>query len=237
MIRSRLAALLAMGNLIGAALPAQAAPDTDRAEQERAAQQRSQHVQFDVARFDSLTARLLSEIFDSAASRGLPASKLVLRALEGAARRQSGARIVQVVRDHANALSEAREALGAASTAAELNVGADAIRAGIDPRTLMQIRASRLSGSVETPLVVLTDLTIRGVPAVTARDAVSTLLRLPTADDALMGLQSTVAKNAVRGPGMALDALNRYVKGTVSGSAPPSTPVTTDRKPIRPPTP
>lgn len=237
MNRSGIAALLALGNLVAATLPAQGSPDADRGDQERASQQQAQRVQFDVARFDSLTARMLSEIFDSAASRGLPASKLVLRALEGAARRQSGAKIVQVVRDHANALSEAREALGAASTAAELNVGADAIRAGIDPRTLTQIRASRLSGSVETPLVVLTDLTIRGVPAATARDAVSTLLRLPKADDALMGLQLTVARNAVRGPGMALDALNRYVKGTVSGSAPPSTPVTPDRKPIRPPPP
>ena len=236
MVRSRLAALLAMGNLLGVALPAQAAPDTDRGEQDRTGQQQSQHVQFDVARFDSLTARLLSEIFDSAASRGLPASKLVLRALEGAARRQSGTRIVQVVRDHANALSEAREALGAASTAAELNVGADAIRAGIDMRTLRTIREVR-TGSVEMPLMVLTDIVLRGVPAATARDAVTTLARMPQADDALMGLQSTVAKNAVRGPGMALDALNRYVKGTVSGRVPPSTSVTTDRKPIRPPTP
>jgi hypothetical protein len=236
MVRSRLAALLAMGNLFGAALPAQAAPDVDRAEQERASQPQSQHVQFDVARFDSLTARLLSEIFDSAASRGLPASKLVLRALEGAARRQSGSRIVQVVRDHANALSEAREALGATSTPAELDGGASALRAGIDMRTLTTIRGLR-TGSVEMPLMVLTDIVLRGVPAATARDAVTTLVRMPKADDALMGLQLTVAKNAVRGPGMALDALNRYVKGTVSGSAPPSTPVTTDRKPIRPPTP
>jgi hypothetical protein len=235
MTRPGFAVLLALGNLFGVTLPAQSLPDANRADQERSSRQ-VQHVQFDVARFDSLTARLLSEIFDSAEARGLPSSKLVLRALEGAARRQSGTRIVQVVRDHANALSEAREALGQRSTAAELDVGASALKAGIDMRTLSTIRELR-TGSVEMPLMVLTDIVLRGVPAATARDAVTTLTRMPKADDALMGLQSTVAKNAVRGPGMALDALNRYVKGTVSGSAPPSTPVTTDRKPIRPPTP
>jgi hypothetical protein len=237
MNRSSVAALLALGNLLGATLPAQSSPDFARGDQERSSQQPGQHVQFDVARFDSLTARLLSEIFDSAASRGLPASKLVLRALEGAAKRQNGTKIVQVVREHANALADAREALGAGSTANELDAGASALRAGVDTRTLGSIRESRTSGSVEMPLVVLTDIVRRGVPAATARDAVTTLSRMPKSDEALMGLQSTVAKNAVRGPGMALDALNRYVKGTVSGSAPPSTPVTTDRKPIRPPTP
>ena len=55
--------------------------------------------------------------------------------------------------------------------------------------------------------------------------------------DALLGLQATVAKNAQRGPGMALDALNRYVRGTVTGTVSPSTPATNDRKPVRPPDP
>lgn len=238
MRNSGVAVLLAMGNLIGVGLPAQIAPEAKTGDQDRATgSQQPQHVQFDVARFDSLTARLLSEIFDGAAARGLPTSRLVLRALEGSARRAGGARIVKVVGEYATALAEAREALGPASTAAELDVGASALRAGLDSRTLALVRASRTTGSVEMPLMVLTDIVTRGVPASTARDAVTTLSRMPKSDEALMGLQSTVAKYSVRGPGMAVDALNRYVKGTVSGSAPPSTPATTDRKPIRPPTP
>ena len=36
---------------------------------------------------------------------------------------------------------------------------------------------------------------------------------------------------------LAVDALNRYLRGTVSGGNPPSAPATTDRKPIRPPSP
>ena len=71
----------------------------------------------------------------------------------------------------------------------------------------------------------------------TARDAVTTIARIPRSDDALLGLQATVAKNAQRGPGMALDALKRYVNATVLGTVSPPTPATSDRKPVRPPDP
>ncbi len=195
-------------------------------------------VHFDAARFDTLTARVLSDIFDSAAARGIPTAPLVDRALEGAARKVSGARILNAVRELSLALSDAREALGAESTLDELKAGASALRAGIDESTLRSVRASRPGRTIELPLVVLTDIVGRGVPGHEARDAVTRIMRIPqNADEALMGLQSTVAKNSLRGPGMALQALNRYVKGTVSGGPPPSTPVTTDRKPIRPPPP
>lgn len=240
------AALLSFGNLLTqlVGLPAGVhAPGTgDAALPEVATAQQVQtqppQVQFDAARFDSLTARMLGEIFDSAAARGLPTSPLINRALEGSARRMGGPRILKAVRDYAVALADSREALGASSTVSELEGGASAIRSGIDGRTLQMVRASRPSGSIEMPLMVLTDFMTRGIPLVNAREAVTTLARMPrNSDELLLGLQSTVAKNAVRGPGMALDAMNRYLRGTVSGSAPPSTPATTDRKPIRPPTP
>jgi len=191
--------------------------------------------QFDAARFDTLTASALRLLFDDAAARGLPTAPLINRALEGAARRVSGQRILSVVRAHAAALAEAKAALGEGSTVAELDAGATALRACVDIRTLEVVRAARPGGTGVTALVVLTDVVRRGVPTATARDAVATIARLPRSDDALLGLQSTVAKNAQRGPGMALDALNRYVRGTVSGAVSPSTPATSDRKPVRPP--
>jgi hypothetical protein len=85
--------------------------------------------------------------------------------------------------------------------------------------------------------MVLTDIVQRGIPSIPARDAVTSIARMPSSDDALRGLRETVAKNSVRGPGMAVDAMNRYVKGTVSGAIPTSAPATPDRKPIRPPSP
>ena len=193
-------------------------------------------VPFDLAKFDSVTAFALRAVFDSAAERGLPTAPLVNRALEGAARHANGALIVRVVRAHAAALSEARDVLGTESTAAELDAGATALRSGIDARTLAAVRATRSAGAAVTPLMVLTDIVQRGVPSVAARDAVTSLARMPRSDDALMGLQVTVAKNAMRGPGMAVDALNRYLRGTVPGSNSPSAPATVDRKPIRTPT-
>jgi len=194
-----------------------------------------QQIQFDAARFDSVTAFALRSILDSAAERGLPTAPLINRALEGSARKVGGVRILKAVREFATALELAREALGAESTVAELEVGADALRAGVDARMLTAIRAARPSSSAVTALVVLTDIVSRGVPAVTARDAVTAIARMPRSDDALLGLQVMVAKNAVRGPGMAVDALRRYLRGTVPGSDPPSAPATVDRKPIRPP--
>ncbi len=192
-------------------------------------------VQFDAARFDSVTASALREILSSAAERGLPTAPLINRALEGAARKASGTRILTVVREYSAALEQARTMLGTESTVQELEAGASALRAGIDPMIVASVRTTRPTGSAYVPLMVLTDLVIRGVPTSTARDAVTSIARMPKSDDALLGLQSTVAKNAVRGPGMAVDALRRYLRTTVPAIGPPPAPAALDRKPIRPP--
>jgi hypothetical protein len=196
-----------------------------------------QQQQLDATRFDSVTVIALYALLDSAAQRGLPTAPLINRALEGAARKVSGSKIVAVVRAYAVALETARERLGPGTTMDELNAGASALRAGIDGDMLEAVRATRSPGGAVTPLMVLTDIVQRGVPAVTARDAVVSIARLPRSDDALQGLRSTVAKNSIRGPGMAVDALQRYLRGTVPGSNSPSAPATVDRKPIRPPSP
>lgn len=193
-----------------------------------------QPAQFDASRFDSLTATSLRSIFDEAYDRGLPVRLLVNRALEGAARRVSGPRILRVVREFSDALAAAKFALGDGSTEAELDAAAVAIRAGIEPRTLAGLRTTRPAGTAVTALVVLTDLVGRGVPLPTAREAVTALATQSRSDEALTGLQQTVAKNSQRGPGMALDALNRYVRGTTSGAVPPGG---SAGKPVRPPDP
>jgi len=232
-------AALTLATQLLAASPAQG-PVVARADNGTAvasAQPAVQPVQFDASRFDSVTVLSLRSFLEVAAEQGIPIGPLVNRALEGAARRVSGVKIMQVVRAHAVALVEAREVLGAGTPVAELDAGATALRAGVDLKSLAAIRASRPIGSATIPLMVLTDIVQRGVPAVEAREAVTTIARLPASDEALKGLQLTVAKNAVRGPGMAVDALNRYLRGTVSGATPSSAPATTDRKPIRPPVP
>jgi hypothetical protein len=194
-----------------------------------------QQIQFDAARFDSVTANTLRGLFEDALEIGLPTKPLINRALEGSARRMSGDRIVRVVRELTAALYEAKGVLGPGSTPDELEAGADALRAGYDARTVAAVRTTRTPGTAVMALVVLTDLARQGVPTGTAREAVISIAKMPRSDDVLQGLQMAVAKNAQRGPGMALDALNRYVRGTIPGSSGLSAPATTDRKPVRPP--
>ncbi len=195
----------------------------------------NQQFTFDAGRFDSLTAASLRQLLDSASRRGLPVAPLIGRALEGAARRVGGARILLVVREYSNALESARESLGPESSVAELDAGAAALRSGIEPRALAAIRSSRPPGSAVMPLMVITDIVTRGVPAETARHAVTSIARMPRSDEALMGLQVTVAKNQLRGPGMALEAVQRYLRGTVPSSGSPPAPAAVDRKLVRPP--
>jgi len=228
-----------MAGVVGAT-PAPSAPgvaDTAAARITADATPLAQPPVFDASRFDSLTAVGLRVLLDSATAEGIPTAPLINRALEGTARRVPGPRILQVVRAHAVALVQAREALGPGTPVMELDAGATALRAGVDSRSLVAIRGTRAAGAAMIPIVVLTDIVQRGIPAITARDAVTAIARQPASDDVLKGLQLAVARNAVRGPGMAADALARYLRGTVTGVLPSSAPATTDRKPIRPPVP
>lgn len=192
-------------------------------------------VRFDATRFDSVTAVALRVVLDSAVAQGLPVGPLLNRAYEGAARRVGGPRLLQVVRGYAAALGEAREALGEQATVAELDAGATALRAGIDPRALIAVRTTRPPGEGVTALVVLTDLVRRGVPVSAAREAVTTLARLPGADDALLGLQGAVARGAARSPDMALESLQRYIQGVATSPRPPVPAGAPVRPPTRPP--
>ena len=215
-----------------------AAPDATELQQPPVTRVAQPPVAFDATRFDSLTARTLRGLFEDAAEMGLPVRSLVNRALEGSARRASSERILRVVREFAAALYDARQVLGPGSTDGELDAAATALRAGVDERTVGAIRDIRPAGTAVTALVVVTDLVQRGVPTPQAREALTAIGR-SRPDDVLLGLQATVAKNASRGPGMAMDALQRYVRvngvPAVPGSAPASTPATPDRKPARPP--
>lgn len=222
------------GGSTGAAAAVDTILASGRTQPSQVAPARRDQIPFDDNRFDSLTASTLRSLFEEAADLGLPTRPLVNRALEGAARRTTSERIIRVVREHATALGQARRTLGEKSTEDELEAGAIALRAGLDVHTLETVRSIRPSGQAVVPLVVLTDIVRRGVPGNSAREAVASIGRSPRSDDLLLGLQATVAKNAQRGPGMALDALNRYVRNTAPASS-PTQPVTTDRKPVRPP--
>lgn len=184
---------------------------------------------WDPSRFDSATAVGVKAWLDSATVHGLPSLTLYNHALQGAALRKSGSEILIKTRQLFVAMLDARAALGEGSTESELASGAELIRAGMDGKSLQAIRDVRpASGSAVTALVVTADLLKRGIPGNQARDAVTALGRASRSDDGLNAAQSLVARNSERGPGMARDALDRYVKSNVGGAQKnaPAKPVT-----------
>jgi hypothetical protein len=112
---------------------------------------------------DAPTYASLHAVLDSARAAGLPADPLIDKALEGAAKHASGDRIVAVVRDLATRLATAREALGGYGTAEELSAGTGALRAGISPATLADLRRLRHNEQVTIPLAVAAELVARGI--------------------------------------------------------------------------
>ena len=196
--------------------------------------QEAQPGRFDAARFDSATAITLRSILDTAAAHGIPTAALISLAYQGSAMHSPSAKIVSAVRSQYVAMVDARAALGDGATDSELSSGAEALRHGVDGKALVAIRSTRPSmGSAVTALVVLNDLLDRGIPNGKARDAVTSLARVSKGDDKLNTLQQLVAKNSERGPGMAQDALDRYVRVNAPGGNPPA-----GSKPItRPPGP
>ena len=124
----------------------------------------------------------IDAIIDSARAAGLPAEALIDRALEGASKGADGARIATAVRRLLSELRTSRDALGRASTAAEVVAGASALRAGATADDLAHLRSERPGQSLTVPAAVLADLVAVGVPVDTA--VVAVLALAEEADDA-----------------------------------------------------
>lgn len=148
-------------------------------------------------RLDPDTRAAVDAVIDSARVAGLPVESLVDRALEGASKHAVPARIVAAVRRLAAELGSARTALGAASSSAELEAGASALRAGVRPTDLTLLRQRR-PRSLTIALAALTDLVASGVPADSATVAVLALA--PSArDDQIVEFRRAVERDIALG--------------------------------------
>jgi len=181
------------------------------------------------AQADKLDGRLDSEVrgqvemvVDSARAAGLPAEPLVDKALEGAAKRADGKRILAAVRSLAASLHSARRALGPAAPEADLIAGAEALRAGVHQETLTELRASRGDDeSLLAPLAVMSDLIARGVPADTAAAVVLHLAHQGATDADFGTMQHDVERDIGAGaaPASAASVRGRGRDGPVSDGA------------------
>ena len=161
------------------------------------------------ARLDSETAAAVSQIVTQAQASGLPSEPLVAKALEGASKRAAGPRIVAAVRQYAQALAGAREALGADSRETEIVVGAGALLSGVPADSLAGLRAALPGRSLVVPLVVMADLLARRVPAPTASNAILAASRAGVRDADLLKLRARVEEDIRAGMAPGVAATNR----------------------------
>jgi hypothetical protein len=135
-----------------------------------------------VARVVLAQAPEVRAVIDSARAAGLPTEPLVDKALEGAAKQASNDRIVAAVRMLAARLGEARAVLGPRSGSDELAAAASALRAGVSPQVMGQLRADRPGQSLTIPLAVMTELVARGATPDSASARVLALTKRGVAD-------------------------------------------------------
>jgi hypothetical protein len=121
-------------------------------------------------------------VIDSARAAGLPTEPLVDKALEGAAKLATTDRIVAAVRVLAARLGEARVVLGPRAGGDELAAAASALRAGVSPQAIGQLKADRPGVSLTIPLAVMTELVARGATPADASARVLALTRRGVAD-------------------------------------------------------
>ncbi|HTR20499.1 MAG TPA: hypothetical protein VMH88_06565 [Gemmatimonadales bacterium] len=148
-------------------------------------------------RLDAGTRAAVVAVIDSARAAGLPIEPLVDRALEGAAKHADSARIVAAVSLLATELATARAALGPSSSPPELDAGASALRAGVRPSDLTQLRQRRPQ-SLTVALAALTDLVVSGVPADSAAAAVLALAS-SARDDQIVDFRRAVERDIALG--------------------------------------
>jgi hypothetical protein len=117
----------------------------------------------------------IDAIITAARDAGIPTEPLVDRALEGASKGADGTLILRAVRRLDGELRSSWDALGGASTEAEIIAGASALRAGAEPDDLQELRRARGDQPLTVATAVLADLVAVGVPVDTAVAAVLTL--------------------------------------------------------------
>jgi hypothetical protein len=165
------------------------------------------------------TRAQVAALVDSATAAGLPADPLVNKALEGASKGADGARIVAAVRSLAARLRDARAALGASASEAELVAGAAALRAGATPTFLAQLRRESPREPLVLPLAVMADLVARGVPADTAATSVLALVRSGVRDADLVAFRQNVERDIGLGAAGGAAAAVRTGEATSLGTA------------------
>lgn len=153
----------------------------------------------------------VADLLERAEAEGLPARALADKALEGAAKRVPGDRLLEAVDRRRMGLARAAEALGEGGDPASVKAGAGALDVGVGPDAIRRIGDVAAEAERPTALVVLGELHRLGVPVERAVEAVARALERDAGAAGLWALDARVRTALRQGlnPGTALAAAVR----------------------------
>ncbi|HEX6944239.1 MAG TPA: hypothetical protein VF128_15030 [Gemmatimonadaceae bacterium] len=187
-------------------------------------------------RVDARIRAEVAAIADSLEREGLKPEPLVDYALEGTQKGGSPQKILAGVKKWARDLRYARQLLGPNASPLEVNLGAKAIRAGVDVKQLERLRDARNEHRYASALTTMHFLVSSGVPADTASTVVVNLALQGASESQIAALQDDIERDIKGGTPPGLSTVGRAVgliaamtaesdstNGVVPGAALPST--------------
>lgn len=172
--------------------------------------------------------RVLARI-SAARSRGLPAQALERTALKGAARSVPPAEIERAVAAQEQRLDKSKVSLsgvqGREASGDEIEAGAEALRQGVDGKSVSALAKSAPSGrSLAVPLHVLGSLVARGLPSDQALAAVVERLNARADDTQLAQLPEQVGSHSTGKPDVTGPELAGTKRPPTAGGPPAGVP-------------
>lgn len=160
--------------------------------------------------------------FDRAAKLRLDVEPLDTKARQGYLFQKPQKAIVEAVRDLADRMVKARDALKPDRGTAEIVAGAGALQYDIPASALRNLRQVQKSRSLAVPIGSLTELVARGVPTQKALAQVESMLKSNFADAQISALASAVTNDVAQGvaPTTALDLRSKGVLSLPQASLP-----------------
>jgi hypothetical protein len=169
---------------------------------------------------DPETTRQVSQIVESAAAAGLPASHIVAKAQFAVLVRTPAPRIVETAKAVAARLEIARQSIAPHKLANDIVNAEEALSYNVPPDVLRQISKASPEDPIAVPLSVLTSLVASRVPLKRASEIVTDLIRHRATSAQMVALGKEVEADVRTAGFRALDAANLAYSGLIPHLAP-----------------
>jgi hypothetical protein len=156
-----------------------------------------------------------------AQAKGLPVQPLIAKAQEGVTKRASGSAIREAVASLAERLEQSRSLLAPSPSVAEIVSGAEALRLGVAPSMLKDIRKAWPNQSVVMAIDVLSELVARKFDAKQALKEITNLMAKGATPAHIAGLGASVQSDVASGlaPDAALEVRARGVMSVLPSAS------------------